>query len=281
MTTPNLGEPRPATPPSRPWGWPQRLLFAAAAAGILIYLLVTPDGLLAKADIVGYAICHRIPSHSLLINGRPLPLCARCTGTYLGSMLALGVFFVFRRRSGEIPPIPILLILLGFTALMGIDGLNSYMTLLPFSHSVYEPHNWLRLLTGSLNGLMMGSILYPVVVGALWRDYEVQPVLRNVKELGLLVLAALAVDGLALTGWPAVLAPLALLSSAGVVVMLTLVNTVLVVTLFRREGQAQNWRDLVLPLLAGLALSVLLLGSISLVRYGLTGTLSGMPGLPQ
>jgi hypothetical protein len=95
-----------------------------------------------------------------------------------------------------------------------------------------------------------------------------------------LALLALAAVGLTLTGSPLVLYPLALLSSAGVLAMLTLVNTVLLLVLTRRENTAESWRDLVLPLLGGLALSVLLVGSVGIVRYALTGTMTSLPGLP-
>jgi len=261
--------------------WGRRALITITLGIIILYLLATPAGLLDKADWVGYAICHRIPSHSLLLNKRPLPLCARCTGSYLGAMLALGTFLLTRRRASELPPVPVLLTLLGFTALMGLDGLNSYLTLLPIQESFYRPSNALRLLSGTLNGLMMGSILYPVAMGTLWRNCRPEPVLRNFQELGALVLLALAAVGLALTGWPAILYPLALLSAAGVPVMLTLVNTIMLLILVRRENTAESWRDLILPFLVGLALSLVLIGAIGVVRYALTGTLTGLPGLPQ
>ncbi len=263
------------------WGWKQRTLAAGALGIICLYILATPGGPLDKADLVAYAICHRIPSHSLDVHGRALPLCARCTGTYLGAMLALAALARFRPRASELPPIPIFLALLGFTGLMGLDGLNSYVDLLRGQPLLYLPQNWLRLLTGTLNGLMMGSILYPVTMGTWWRSYHRVPVLRNWKELAGLVVLALAAVGLVLTGWPIFLYPLAFISSAGILVMLTLVTTVMVLILARRENTASRLRDLALPLLIGLALSLLLIGTVDVMRYGLTGTLAGLPGLPQ
>ena len=73
------------------------------AVGLLLvgWLFNTPGGLLGKADAVGYAVCHRIDLRSFYIGDRQLPLCARCTGMYLGAMLGL-VYQVFfgRRRAG-------------------------------------------------------------------------------------------------------------------------------------------------------------------------------------
>jgi hypothetical protein len=58
------------------------LLVAALAALLIAWLSLTPPGLLGKADAVGYAVCHRIELRSFHLDGRPLPLCARCSGMY-------------------------------------------------------------------------------------------------------------------------------------------------------------------------------------------------------
>lgn len=264
---------------TRPWA--RRLVIAAAYALILTYLAGTPAGLWEKADLVGYAICHRIPSHSLAVNGRPLPLCARCSGTFLGAMVAVGTFWLLRRRHSELPPLRILLILLGFTAMMVLDGLNSYVGLLPFGKPVYTPSNAGRLLSGTLHGLMIGSAVYPIAVGTLFRTGRPEPVLKNLAELAGLVLIALGLAALALTGWAPVLYALGLISTVGVVAILTLINTTMVVIAVHHENQAESARDLILPVLMGLALSLALVGAIDIVRYGLTGTLGGLPGLPD
>jgi uncharacterized membrane protein len=261
--------------------WARWLVIAGAYSIIVGYLAGTPAGLWDKADLVGYAICHRIPSHSLLVNGRPLPLCARCSGIFLGAMIALGSFWLRRRRHGGLPPLHIVLVLLGFSAIMALDGLNSYVGLLPFGRSVYAPSNAGRLLTGTLHGLMIGTILYPIAVGTFFSSDQPEPVLKNLPELGVLTATALAAAALALTGWAPVLYALALVGTAGVLTTLTLVNTVMVVVLTHRENAAESWRDLLLPLLVGLALSLVLIATIDVVRYGLTGTLSGLPGLPN
>ncbi|HEC34484.1 MAG TPA: DUF2085 domain-containing protein, partial [Chloroflexi bacterium] len=74
----------------------------AVTISILIigaYVGLTPQELLTKVDLVGYAVCHRIPSHSFFVGGRQLPLCARCTGTFLGALTGLlGQEVVLRRR---------------------------------------------------------------------------------------------------------------------------------------------------------------------------------------
>ena len=83
------------------WRW-----LAIVSVGLLLigWLLNTPPGLLGKADAIGYAVCHRIDLRSFHLGDRQLPLCARCTGMYLGALLALMFqFFTGRRRSGAPP----------------------------------------------------------------------------------------------------------------------------------------------------------------------------------
>jgi hypothetical protein len=168
-----------------------------------------------------------------------------------------------------------------------MDGLNSYIDLsneisgfVPVQ-PIYPPQNWLRLLTGTLHGLMMASVMYPIAMATFWKSSHPTPVLRNRRDLGRLVLLALGAFALSLTRAPVALHVLAVVSSAGVLTMLTLVNMVLLLVLFRRENLAETWHDLAVPAVAGLALSILLIGSIGILRYAVTGTMTSLPGLPQ
>jgi uncharacterized membrane protein len=253
-------------------------LFVLVSLG---FLIATPGGCLTKADMVAYAVCHRIGSHSFHVGGRQLPLCARCTGTFLGGLVGfLGQALVLRRRrAGEFPPTYILVILVGFIGLMGADGLNSYLTFFPNAPHLYEPRNWLRLTTGALNGLAMSALVYPVFNFTLWREPRRQRTIRHLGELGVLLLLEAGMVGLVLTGWGPLLYPLALLSAAGVLAMLTSVNTMIVLMLIGRENVAESWRDALVPLLAGLTVSLVQIGVIDFVRYTLTGTLAGIPPL--
>ncbi len=258
--------------------------YLAVALSLLIigaYIGLTPGGVLDKADWIGYAVCHRIPSHSFFVAGRQLPLCARCTGTFLGALTGLlGQELVLRRRrASEFPPTPILILLIGFILLMGADGLNSYLSMVPGAPHLYEPRQWLRLVTGTFNGLALSSILLPVAHFSLWRSPSSERIIRNWRDLGVLAAMEGGMILLVLTRWPPLLYPLALASATGVVAMLALVNTVLVVMVTGRENRYDNWRQAAVPLLAGTALALLLVGLIDLLRYGMTGTLEGFPGL--
>ncbi len=247
---------------------------------LVMFIVATPGGLLDKADMVGYAVCHRIGSHSFTIGGRQLPLCARCTGNFIGALVGfLGQVVVLRRRrASEFPPAFIIVILVGFTLLWASDGLNSYMQLVGGPH-LYEPRNWLRLTTGALNGLTMSALIYPVFNFTLWRRPSPERTIRSLRDLGVLVLLEAGLVGLTLTEWPFLLYPLALLSALGVLTMLTSVTSMLVVMLVRRENMVETWREAIIPLLAGFTVALIQVGVIDWMRYALTGTLDGIPPL--
>ncbi|MCZ7672862.1 MAG: DUF2085 domain-containing protein [Chloroflexi bacterium] len=161
------------------------------------------------------AIASRITSFT--IAGRQFPLCARCTGMYLGVFMVFGLLWLNGRlRRGGLPTFPILLLLVGFVALMGIDGVNSYLHFFPNAPHLYPPRNWLRLLTGMGTGLMMGLIMTPALMQTLWRNVDYTPVITSFRELGGMILVALLLIGLLLSNQPVLSYVLALASTAGI-----------------------------------------------------------------
>lgn len=238
------------------------------------------SALLDGADWAGYALCHRITERSFTIAGRQFPLCARCTGMYLGAMLVFVVMALAGRlRRGDLPPPRLLIVLFGFIALMGIDGLNSYSHFFPNAPHLYEPRNWLRLLTGMGTGLAMGLIVLPALAQTVWRTPRFLPVLANGRELiDLLALAALLIL-LVLSNQPVLLYVMAIMSTLGLLLLVAALNTVVLLLLLRRDGRAATWKGTAVPLLGGLALAVLELSVIGYARFALTGTMTGIPGL--
>jgi hypothetical protein len=65
-----------------------------------------------------------------------------------------------------------------------------------------------------------------------------------------------------------------LLSAGGVLWMLSLVNAMILLILFRRDSRAETWRDAVLPLIGGLTVTLVELTTMGTLRYLLTGTMS-------
>jgi uncharacterized membrane protein len=254
-------------------------LILAAALLLVGWLLNTPPGFLGKADAIGYAVCHRIDGRSFHIGNRQMPLCVRCTGMYLGAMLGLIYQFVIAPRRGRLPSwrawIPLSLLVVAF----GMDGLNSYAHLVPELNlpSLYEPHNWLRLLTGTGMGLVMMIALVPVFNQTVWRNWIDCPAITGWRAWAGLFGLALALDALALTENPAVLYPLAFLTVGGVLVILSMTYGMVWLMLFRRENLYTRPVQLIWPLLAGFTTALVQIMALDFVRYLLTGTWGGIP----
>jgi uncharacterized membrane protein len=257
----------------------QLFMLATSALIIAVFLFSPPVTLLDKTHAIGYAVCHQIPARSFHLAGQPLPLCARCTGIYLGALLGIvGMTLMRRYHSVELPPAAILITLLAFTGLMGIDGVNSYLSFFPGLPYLYEPQNWLRLTTGALHGLAMSALVFPVMNGGFWHPGRVkaEPVIKNFKELLLFLIGVSGIILIVLWEQPFLLYPLALLSTLGVLLMLGIVGTMFVLILTHREGAARTWHDLILPGAMGLAIAILIIEAMGGIRAILTGA-TGLP----
>jgi uncharacterized membrane protein len=221
-------------------------------------------------SLFGGGVCGQIPSHSFVIGGRQLPLCARCTGTYLGALLGfLGLAALRRWRASGLPPSEVLASLVGFIVLWGIDGLNSFLAFFPNTPHLYEPHNLLRLSTGILNGLALSIVVYPVFSFLLWEEANTERVIRSFHELGYLLIPAALLVWIVQTQASFLLYPLSILSILGVLAMLTLINTMIVLIVTRRENKAQSWHDAFLPLMLGLLATFLELSALGLLHFAL------------
>lgn len=245
-----------------------------AVAVTTLWLIITPDGLLGKADGVGYAICHRIDERSFHIADRQVPMCARCTGMYLGAML--GLAYTFKRgRKGKLPPYKILAILILFFIAFGVDGLNSYLHFFPGITGIYEPNNLLRLITGTGLGLSIALVFLPVFHQTIWMEFEDQPAIRGWKDfLALLVLAAAVVAATYIEN-PLLLYPLALISAAGVLILLTLCYMMVWTLAFNRDNKAHTRADLWWVLLLGFSTAMTQLLLMDSVRLWFTHTWGG------
>jgi uncharacterized membrane protein len=257
---------------NRPVHW---LAFLAVGLVFLGWLLNTPEGLLGKADAIGYAVCHRIELRSFHLGERQLPLCARCTGMFLGAVVGLVYQFVlFPKRSGT-PPRDILITMGILVLVFAFDGINSYVSLFPGAPTLYAPNNTLRLLTGTGMGLVIAAALFNAFNQTIWKDWRSAPALGNWRAYAGLLGLGLVFDGLILTENPLVLYPLALISAAGVIILLTLVYAMLLLMIMRAENRFAYFPELALPLAAGFSLGILQVGALDLVRFWLTGTWDG------
>lgn len=99
--------------------------------------------------------CHGIPERCLRVRGRPMRICARCTGIYLGYLALLGFAWQFWQE-GTLPrPWPMLLLHLPLLA----DGLTQ-------AAGWRQSTNALRLLTGVLAGVGQVGLLAWCALGS-------------------------------------------------------------------------------------------------------------------
>ncbi|MGF1507464.1 MAG: DUF2085 domain-containing protein [Anaerolineae bacterium] len=247
-----------------------------------VWLALTPEGILGKADAVGYAVCHRITVRSFAFpDGRTLPMCARCTGTFLGVLIALLVppLLLGRKRAGNLPPIPLILVLLGFSAWWAFDGSNSFMHLLPTDlplPRLFEPNNFLRVTTGTLHGITMGTLMLPIFIGTIWKDASCDRVIDCWWHLAVMVGIGIVVIAVVYAELPLFLYPLAVFSAAGTLTILALIATVLVITVLGRENDALTIGDALPLIVLGLALTIILIGGIDALRFAMFGSWEGL-----
>jgi len=243
----------------------------------LAWLLATPPGLLGKSDAVAYAVCHRIGSHSFSFSDRPFSLCARCSGQYLGFLWGFALQNLLgKRRTG----FPSRWALIGFVILFllyGLDGVNSLLPLYPglSDWSLYQPMNELRLFSGLGMGLAISAIYYPLMGQTIWKEYSTERSLSGIREWLLWIGGGIGIGLLVLTGNPLILYPLILLSTAGLITLLSMLYMVIWILLTRKENSFGSWEELGLWILAGFGTAAFQIALIDLIRYLLTGTWSG------
>jgi uncharacterized membrane protein len=242
-----------------------------ALLAVLALFWLPPHDLLDKADRFAYAVCHRIPGHSFSVGGRQLPLCARCSGTYLGALAGVSVLLALGRgRANRFPAPKFLVVFAVFMAAWAIDGANSYASFFPGLPQLYEPNNLMRLATGVLEGLAIAAFVLPLFNLTAWAATDAQPSLVRWRDLGWMLVGGAVVFCLVVSEWEPLLYPLALLSGAMVALLVSLICVMLALMIARRDGRAKRWREIAFPLVAGLAVALAGLAAIGLFRDVLT-----------
>lgn len=265
--------------PAYLWLWVSATIFLTI---LVIWLTFTPQGLLGKADAIGYAVCHRITVRSFAFpDGRQLPMCARCSGTFLGvlvGMLVPGALFR-RRHAAQFPPLWIIAILVTFSGWWAFDGFNSFTHLLPAEWDLpilFYPNNFLRVTTGTLHGITMGTLILPVINSTLWADASGERTIKNGWELAGMVAIGLALIAMMYSEYWLFLYPLAVLSSVGVLSVLGGIMTVVAATLLGKDNASRTlWEALPLIIL-GMSLALLAISLIDAGRFFVFGSWDGL-----
>jgi len=250
-------------------------VFLLLAIVVIIWWMETPAGILGKADSIGYAVCHRISLRSFDINGRPMPLCSRCSGMYLGAVAGILIQLIFYPRRGCLPGwktgIPFIIFVLAF----GVDGLNSYLHLFPGISGAYTPQNWLRLITGTGMGIAIAVMLVPAFHQTVWRTWDPRPIFSGWKSYAGLLAGAFMFGSLVLIENSALRYSLALISTIGVILILMMVYSMVWMMIFHKDNQTDHWTQLLPYLAIGAITAMVQIGLIDWLRFMWTGSWSG------
>ena len=229
---------------------------------------------------IAYGICPQRPSHSLFFGGEQMPIEARMAGIFGGYVIGAAYFWALGGgRAIRLPGRAMTVTLIGFIALMGMDGINALLFDLRLPH-LYTPNLLLRLGTGLLTGLSFAAFVVPTFNSTVWASGQDISPLSHVRHLlGGLLLEALYF-GVAISGASIFLYPVSLMAVLGIPILLGMIGSVMIATLrvFRHENRAARAADLIPLVLGVLAIAAILLGIMSGVRYILFGP--GPLGLP-
>lgn len=239
-----------------------RLQLLIAGGSTALLLLLPGPSLLDRLRWFDSGICAHIPTHMLQVGNQLLPLCARTTGIYLGAITTLLTLFAMKRgRAQQLPRWQLSIVLICGVVALAIDGSNSFAGDLGLPH-LYQPHNLLRLATGFLTGIALVTLTLPNINRLLWCEYNDQRSISTRRELlwlltiGILCFLAIASQS------PLMLYPLALLSTIGLLSVVSIVNLLLLVAIGKRDQTFESYRQL-LPFFVGACL--LALGELSVL----------------
>ena len=107
-------------------------------------------------------ICHQRPERCFKINGKPMAICARCTGFYSGLLFGIIIPIIFTGIYFIDINLILLMMLVGILPL-AIDGGTQFL-------GIRKSNNYLRLATGLLCGLFLGILFNWLITHILFLD---------------------------------------------------------------------------------------------------------------
>ena len=233
---------------------------------IVLFVIFTPWPLQDKLHSIGRACCAQIPDHTLRFAGQMMPLDARNTGIYSGVFVVIALLWLTgRQRAALFAPFSVTLVLLLSTLSMIVDGFNSLLEN-HHLHAYYHDTNTVRVITGALSGMALTILVVPVFNRLVWRKPERIAIAEDLGELSGYLGATLVLILTLLRAPTLLYYPLSLLSIAGLLVTLTMVNTCIFLVSLRRNNTIDDARALVLPALGALAFTCFEILAVDLWR---------------
>lgn len=250
--------------------WLNLVLILAVLILFTIWLILTPPGVEGKVNALGYSVCHQIDSHSYTVGGKVLPLCARCTGTFLGLLVSLVVLYSTDRNSG-FPSRLKMAVLLIFFLFFALDGINASLPLVGL-RAFYPPSNLLRLISGLLFGITLANVVLPLWHQTLWVEQNPKAVLHSWRQIGWLLLLCGLIGLLVVADIDFLYYPIALLSTAAILLVLAMIYSLLWCIILKKENSLHLFNEGLRIFSAGLITAITQVGVMDLIRFSLSGT---------
>ncbi|MBM2811447.1 MAG: hypothetical protein HW416_2206 [Chloroflexi bacterium] len=243
----------------------RRVLAIEVPVLALAIFMLAPGAIYDKLAVGLRGVSAQRLSHSLLVDGAPLPLEARMYGIFVGFALAVGLVWLrggYRRA--RLPRGPILVFLCLLVGAMALDGVNALLADVRGAF-LYEPRNDLRLATGLLAGAATAGFVAPIVSLGFWKTTEQRQLYAGWTDLPLVLLASTVVALCVLSGFGGG-GVLSAVGAAAVVGGAWMVGAHLWILLWDGVGQAERWSDLIGAEVVGLALGLGLLAGMAAIR---------------
>jgi uncharacterized membrane protein len=234
------------------------------------WVIHTPHGLYEKVFAVGSSVCHQIPSHSFETSGIQFPLCARCSGLYLGSFIGLVFCFIQGRRKAIPKKGYVILLAVLFLAWAG-DGINSFLTGFLNKTIIYETTNITRLITGFGMGLVLSITLMTLFNITVWKTAINLPLLNSPIQVITYFALSTLMGWVLLKSNATLFLILAYISIATVLITITLLYTIFWIIIFKKENSFTDWKSLGQFLIGGFATAMLQITILILLREWILG----------
>jgi len=172
---------------------------------------------------LGTAVCHQMLERTFHFHEHPLPVCARCTGTYTGFMCSLLYWMaVNKKMKGGTPPNYALITAVIFIGTLIFDGGTSYL-------HIRETTNKIRLATGLMAGSGAAMLIIPCIFELLFKYSSRDVFVKNYFHFIFWIVTIILIFFIINTGVYPLYYILTFVIVGGIISMVSMVNAVLLI----------------------------------------------------
>jgi uncharacterized membrane protein len=183
-------------------------------------------------NFLGYAACHQMPERTICFDGRPLFVCCRCSGIYIGYFISyLFIYFTGRDKARNFPRKNLVLSGLFISSLMLIDVGT---VILGLRHGA----NDIRIITGLLAGMSLPFVVFPEI-NRLFSDSggEEKRVIDGIIPFLVIIIFNLCIFFVIKTGRGFLFWPFFLVVASGFILLYVNFNTIFLLFFLRIIGR--------------------------------------------